>query len=320
MSSTTIEIGAVVDNRTLCDLFGVAAMGGIRVNTSRNLIVLISNNTDPTYRNEWKDGLLHFVGTGSIGPQKLGRQNKTLANAGKSGAALHLFEVWAKSRYVYAGEVELAAEPYMSDQDDARADSRFVWVFPLRRKNAAADGIGETPEPESSDHLPHGAYAVIGSGLTDGQIDLVNEALDRLKQAGVPVTDQRDIDRKRYDKALARWYEAVLDHVRSTIRELIAKRKRAAKAENRTFGLIDDELKINAASSERELRDALKFLDRDDPIVMEEVFEEARRSVPMPDPPKSMLPESTEPDSIEITDSKGTPIRQHDPARFRDFT
>jgi hypothetical protein len=235
-------------------------------------------------------------------------------------AALHLFEVFEKSRYVYAGEAELAGEPCMSDQDDARADSRFVWVFPLRRKDAAADGIGESSEPEPSDHLPYGAYAVVRSGLTDEQIDLVNEALDRLKQAGVPVTDQRDIDRKRYDRALARWHEAVLDHVRSEIKKLIAKRKQAAKAQNRTFGLIDDELKINAASTERELRDALRFLDRDDPIVMEEVFEEARRSVPMPDPPKSMLRESTETDPIEITDTKGVPIGQRDPARFRDFT
>lgn len=30
-----------VDNQTLCDAFGVATMGGIRVNKSRNLIVLI---------------------------------------------------------------------------------------------------------------------------------------------------------------------------------------------------------------------------------------------------------------------------------------
>ena len=51
-----LGIKDVVDNRTICDLFGVANMGGIRVNKSRNLIVLISNNTDLTYRNEWKEG------------------------------------------------------------------------------------------------------------------------------------------------------------------------------------------------------------------------------------------------------------------------
>jgi hypothetical protein len=34
-----IGVSGVVDNRTICDLFGVANMGGIRVNKSRNLIV-----------------------------------------------------------------------------------------------------------------------------------------------------------------------------------------------------------------------------------------------------------------------------------------
>src|ERR1700722_3063125 len=115
-------IGEIVDNRTICDVFGVANMGGIRVNTSRNLIVVIANNTDATYRNEWQGDVLHFVGMGSIGPQKLDRQNRTLANSARSGATIHLFEVFEKGRYVYAGEVELADEPYMSDQTDAGAE------------------------------------------------------------------------------------------------------------------------------------------------------------------------------------------------------
>jgi hypothetical protein len=281
--------GDIIDNRTICDLFGVANMGGIRVNKSRNLIVLISNNTDPTYRNEWQDDVLHFVGMGSIGPQKLDRQNKTLANANRGGATLHLFEVFEKSRYVYAGEVELTDEPYMSDQVDARADKRFVWIFPLRRKdNASTDAIvAYDAHAQSPDHLSYGSYAVIGSDLNDDQVKLVNDALDRLKQAGVTVMDQRDVDHKRHQKALAAWHEAVLDRVRSTVRELIAKRKRTAKANDRDFGLVDDELRINSASTEQELREALNFMDRDDSATMNEVFEEARRCVAMPDPPKS---------------------------------
>src|ERR1700730_12003720 len=87
-------------------------MGGIRVCKERNHIVLISNNTDPTYRNEWQDGTLHFVGMGSVGPQKLDRQNRTLANSKRYGWTVHLFEAFEKGRYVYAGEVELAADPY----------------------------------------------------------------------------------------------------------------------------------------------------------------------------------------------------------------
>lgn len=208
-----LGIGSTVDNRTICDLFGVANTGGIRVCIARNLIVLISNNTDPLYRNEWKDGVLHFVGRGSTGPQKLDRQNKTLANATRSGAALHLFEVFEKSKYVYAGEVELADDPYMSDQTDARADSRFVWIFPLRRKpiSAVAKGVNADPSaPVEIAHLPHGAYAVIGSDLDKDQIDIVHRLIEQLKQAGIVVFDQRDVDLQRYDKALGRWHEEVL--------------------------------------------------------------------------------------------------------------
>ncbi|XIA65701.1 hypothetical protein ACFIOY_05465 [Bradyrhizobium sp. TZ2] len=164
--------------------------------------------------------------------------------------AVHLFEVFEKSKYVYAGEVELADEPYVSDQQDARADDRFVWVFPLRRKAHPASDAVEVQD-QSRSHLPHGAYAVIDADLTDEQIELVNETLDRLRQAGVPVLDQRDIELKRYEKALAVWHKTVLDHVRSTVRDLVAKRKRYAKAAICEFHLVDDELKINAAAPNR---------------------------------------------------------------------
>jgi hypothetical protein len=313
-----VDIHEVVENSTLCHLFGVANMGGIRVNKSRNLIVLISNNTDPTYRNEWKDGLLHFVGMGSIGPQKLDRQNRTLANSKRNGTALHLFEVFEKSRYVYAGEVELADEPYISDQPDARAEGRFVWIFPLRRMATTGNGARMQPDDGSADHLSHRAYAVIGSDLTEEQTKLVNEALDRLKVAGVPVTDQRDIDQKRYETALAGWHAAVLVRVRSTVREMIKQRKQMANEENRSSGLVDDELKINSASSEEELRDALKFLDRDDPITMQEVFEEARRCVPMPELPRSLhdLSNGGPMDSSDLR----APRVSIGHARFKDFT
>lgn len=314
-----IHISDVIDNRTISDLFGVANMGGIRVNKSRNLIVLISNNTDSTYRNEWRGDTLHFVGMGATGPQKLDQQNKTLANSPRSGAALHLFEVFEKSRYVYAGEVELAGEPYRSDQLDARADSRFVWIFPFRRKHTASTDAIVAFDERTSDHLPYGSYAVIGSGLSGDQVKLVNEALDRLKHAGVTVLDQRDVDHKRYQKALAGWYEAVLDRVRSAVRELIAKRKSTAKADSRDFGLVDDELRINSASTEQELREALNFLDRDDSAAMNEVFEEARRCVAMPDPPGSSQ-NLTETESMQATDLKRAGVERIDPARFLDFT
>ena len=281
-----LNIGDVIDNRTICDLFGVANTGGIRVNKRRSHIVLISNHTDPTYRNEWRGETLHFVGRGSIGSQMLVRQNKTLANATRRGYALHLFEVFERSRYVYAGKVEPACDPYLSDQPDAQAKDRFVWIFPLRKKRVeSAPGQLPLALAPTADYLPYGAYAVIHADLTDEQRVTVDAVLDKLKDADVPVFDQRDRDRRRYERALADWHAAVLDRVRAKVKGLIASRRRAAQAGGREFALVDDELRVNSASTEAELRAALSLLDFDDPTSQEEIFEEARRSVPLPDPP-----------------------------------
>jgi hypothetical protein len=52
---------------------------------------------------------------------------------------------------------------------------------------------------------------------------------------------------------------------------------------------------------------------------MEQVFEEARRSVPMPDVPKS-LQDLTETEPMRIADLERAGVKRIDPARFRDFT
>jgi hypothetical protein len=287
-----MNIGAVVDNRALCEQFGVANMGGIRVNNQRSLIVLVSNNTNPTYRNEWRDGILHFVGRGSVGPQVLSHQNKTLANSANRGWTVHLFEVFEKSKYTYVGEVEIDGEPYLSCQPDARAADRFVWIFPLRKKQSTQFTQSPPPAAEAN-HLPYGAYAVIGADLTHAQRALVDDILDKLREAGVPVFDGRDVELRRYEKALVRWHDEVLDWVRRRVKDIIARRKRAAKAAGREFWMIDEELRVGRGSTETDLRAALSFLDYDEPRDQEQVFEEARQAVPMPDPP-SFLKETSD--------------------------
>jgi hypothetical protein len=208
----------------------------------------------------------------------------------------------------------------MSDQADARADDRFVWIFPLRREAATEVGLSAPPEAETElpDHLPFGAYAVIGSALTAEQTALVNEAIDGLRATGVKVTDQRDVDEKRYKRAMARWYEGYIDRARSIVRDLITKKKQAAKARGREFALVDDELRINSASSDQELRDALRLLDRDDTISMQEIFDQAWNAVPMPEAPKS-LQDLAETEPMQSTDLERFGIKRADPARFRVF-
>ena len=139
----------------------------------------------------------------------------------------------------------------MSDQHDADENSWFVWMFPLRRKITQARTSPATASDEFS-YFPHGAYAIIQSKLVWS-----TRAQDRLKDAGIVIVDRRDIDLARYQKAILAWHSGVLDRVRSSIRALIAKKRRIAKMTNREFMLTDDELKINAASDEKELRAAL---------------------------------------------------------------
>jgi hypothetical protein len=163
--------------------------------------------------------VLHFVGRGSTGPQKLDRQNRTLATP--TGAAWRrTCSRFSRRAGTFTGQVELAGEAYRSDQPDRRADDRFIWVFPLRKKLPGIDALGGPPE--AANHLPYGAYAVIDSDLSVNQVELVNEALDRLKEAGNTVFDKRDVDRRRYDKALTDWWERVLVQARPIVNERIA--------------------------------------------------------------------------------------------------
>jgi hypothetical protein len=294
-----IVLGEIVSNRTICDEFGVGIMGGIRFCKKRNTIVLVSNSTDTTFANEWNDDVLHFVGRGAVGPQKFTAQNKTLANSTRSGAQIHLFEVFKKGEYVYAGQVELAGDPYRSEQVDARAENRFVWKFPLRRKFTGYPSAAEDSKPADGrrrEHLPPGAYAVIDAALDADQQKMVDEVLDELKRHGILVFDQRDLDEKRYSATLARWHQQVLAIVRRRVRSLIARKKQTMK--DASAFLADDELRINNTSSEQELRQALALLDYDDPVLMETIFEDARQAVPMPDPPASLTTPAKAPEEV----------------------
>ena len=222
-------------------------------------MVLVSNNTDATYRNEWRGDVLHFVGMGTVGPQKLDRQNRTLANSKRRGYGVHLFEVHEKSKYVYAGEVELADEPYCDAQPDADAQERFVWIFPLRLKPIISRDTPAGP----IEYLPHGAYAVIGTGLSDEQCKAVDDAIDRLRAIGVQIVERRLVDQQRFERKLAEWHDAVFDRIRADVKQMVTDRKRAAAAIGREFKLVDDELRIDAGSDETQLRMALVMLDQE---------------------------------------------------------
>jgi hypothetical protein len=100
---------------------------------------------------------------------------------------------------------------------------------------------------------------------------------------------------------------------------MIAKRKRLAKAENRGFGFTDDELELNSASTEFELRQVFTILESDEPAELEELFEEARQRVPMPEVPKS-IEHLFEIESTVGSDIRAPSSKPIDRSRFKAFT
>jgi 5-methylcytosine-specific restriction enzyme A len=128
--------GEEINNERLCELFGCGPQGGMRRAHKTGTLVIVSNHVETIYDDRWLDGVLHYTGMGQRGDQSLsGTQNKTLAESGANGVAVHLFEVHRPHIYTYNGEVVLAGEPYQENQVDADGNDRKVWVFPLTPKS-----------------------------------------------------------------------------------------------------------------------------------------------------------------------------------------
>lgn len=117
MKIEDLEIGSVIDNRQLCEIFKCAPQGGMRRSHRTNTLVLISDRTK-LYKDEKKDDIYYYTGMGQRGDQQLTGQNKTLAESRTNGIDLHFFEVLKSRQYTYRGRVELAGEPYIDRQRD----------------------------------------------------------------------------------------------------------------------------------------------------------------------------------------------------------
>jgi len=127
--------GDVIDNKNLQATFAVSNTGGMRRSRANNVLVVVSDHTKGLYDDRWEANVLHYTGMGKKGAQQLDRyQNRTLRDSQTNGVAVHLFEVFEPGRYVYAGEVELAAKPYQERQPDIEGTRRPVWMFPLKLK------------------------------------------------------------------------------------------------------------------------------------------------------------------------------------------
>lgn len=92
-------------------------MGGMRRSKTTSILVLITDYTKGIYHDKWIGGILHYTGIGKNGDQDINwAQNATLANYGRYGVDIHLFEVMDAGEYIYCGRIELITKPYVDTQ------------------------------------------------------------------------------------------------------------------------------------------------------------------------------------------------------------
>ncbi len=128
-----LEIGQVVKNNTIVEIFKCGNMGGMRRSRTTNSLVIISDYTKGLYHDKWIGGVLHYTGMGKNGDQDINwAQNATLSGCGYNGVDVHLFEVIDAGEYIYCGRIELVGNPYIEMQPGEDGNVRKVWMFPVR--------------------------------------------------------------------------------------------------------------------------------------------------------------------------------------------
>lgn len=133
MFNPGLSIGQILKNSDIVDTFKCGNMGGMRRSKTTNTLVLISDYTKGIYHDKWIGGILHYTGMGKNGDQDINwAQNATLANYGRNGVDIHLFEVMDAGEYIYCGRIELVTKPYVDTQLGEDGQDRKVWMFPIR--------------------------------------------------------------------------------------------------------------------------------------------------------------------------------------------
>ena len=133
MFNPGLSIGQILKNSDIVDTFKCGNMGGMRRSKTTNTLVLISDYTKGIYHDKWIGGILHYTGMGKNGDQDINwAQNATLANCGRNGVDIHLFEVMDAGEYIYCGRIELVSKPYVDIQPGEDGNDRKVWMFPIR--------------------------------------------------------------------------------------------------------------------------------------------------------------------------------------------
>lgn len=133
MFDPKLDIGQVIQNTDVVNIFKCGNMGGMRRSKTTGTLVLISDYTKGLYHDKWIGGVLHYTGMGKSGDQDIHwAQNATLADCKSNGVDVHLFEVIDPGEYIYCGRIELVDKPYVEKQLGEDGTDRKVWMFPIR--------------------------------------------------------------------------------------------------------------------------------------------------------------------------------------------
>lgn len=148
----TLEVGQIITNKDIVEVFEVNTQGGMRRSLKNNCLILTCKHLKEKkmYDDRWEENILHYVGMGlKNDSQKFQRGNKTLRDSLDLGIRVFLFEVFKKDEYTYSGEVFLYDSPYHEIQYNYQEKcDREVIVFPLRKisENDSMDKISELKE------------------------------------------------------------------------------------------------------------------------------------------------------------------------------
>lgn len=118
-----IPTGSILSSNDIKNKFDVSSKGNIRKSKSKNLIVIITDHTKPSYSDKWYGNVIHYT---------LTKQNKILVDAIENDMSIYLCEIFEKDKYIFHGKVELIQEPFQKEQIDFNGMLQKVLVFPLK--------------------------------------------------------------------------------------------------------------------------------------------------------------------------------------------
>jgi hypothetical protein len=145
---------------------------------------------------------------------------------------------------------------------------------------------GDKPPKPRSVNLPNGFFAAIKllKELSPREVERLNELLDQVRlEFNAEIVRPRD-RMERYAKAIERWHNRVLDHMRKGARRLVREMKQRALNRSKKWVLTWDETFIDHDAAERRIQEVLDMIGREDEL--NKLREAAYAEVEQPTPPK----------------------------------